>query len=87
MIHVAIVEDEENYREQLENFVSRYGQEKKISIQTRSYCDGIDILDEYAGQFQIILLDIRMKHIDGMETARKIREKDKEVIIILLLIW
>ena len=38
MIHVAIVEDEENYREQLENFVSRYGQEKKISIQTRSYC-------------------------------------------------
>ena len=84
MIHVAIVEDEENYREQLENFVSRYVQEKKISIQTRSYCDGIDILDEYAGQFQIILMDIRMKHIDGMETARKIREKDKEVIIIFI---
>ena len=57
---------------------------KGISIQTRIYCDGIDILDEYAGQFEVILLDIRMKHIDGMEAARKIREKDKEVIIIFI---
>ena len=84
MIHVAVVEDEEKYREQLSEFLSRYGKEKEISIQTRMYCDGIDILDEYAGQFEVILLDIRMKHIDGMEAARKIREKDKEVIIIFI---
>ena len=84
MIHVAVVEDEEKYREQLSEFLSRYGKEKGISIQTRIYCDGIDILDEYAGQFEVILLDIRMKHIDGMEAARKIREKDKEVIIIFI---
>ena len=84
MIHVAVVEDEEKYREQLSEFLSRYGKEKEISIQTRMYCAGIDILDEYAGQFEVILLDIRMKHIDGMEAARKIREKDKEVIIIFI---
>ena len=84
MIHVAVVEDEEKYREQLSEFLSRYGKEKEISIQTRMYCDGIDILDEYAGQFEVILLDIRMKHIDGIEAARKIREKDKEVIIIFI---
>ena len=78
MIHVAVVEDEEKYREQLSEFLSRYGKEKGISIQTRIYCDGIDI------QFEVILLDIRMKHIDGMEAARKIREKDKEVIIIFI---
>ena len=30
------------------------------------------------------LPDSVMKHIDGMETARKIREKDKEVIIIFI---
>lgn len=84
MIHVAVVEDEENYREQLVDFLSRYSKEKGISIHTKIYCDGIDILDEYAGQFEVILLDIRMKHIDGMETARKIRKKDKEVIIIFI---
>ena len=84
MIHVAVVEDEEKYREQLSEFLSRYGKEKEISIQTRMYCDGIDNLDEYAGQFEVILLDIRMKHIDGMEAARKIREKDTEVIIIFI---
>ena len=35
MIHVAVVEDEEKYREQLSEFLSRYGKEKEISIQTR----------------------------------------------------
>lgn len=84
MIHVAIVEDEEKYREQLVDFLSRYSREREIAIQSRCYCDGIDVLDEYAKQFQVILLDIRMKHIDGMETARKIREKDKAVIIIFI---
>ena len=72
MIHVAIVEDEEKYREQLVDFLSRYSREREIAIQSRCYCDGIDVLDEYA------------KHIDGMETARKIREKDKAVIIIFI---
>ena len=77
MIHVAVVEDEEKYREQLSEFLSRYGKEKEISIQTRMYCDGIDILDEYAGQFEVILLDIRMKHIDGMEAARKMGKRQR----------
>ena len=84
MIHVAVVEDEEKYREQLSEFLSRYGKEKGISIQTRIYCDGIDIVVQAVGHFDVILLDIRMKHIDGMEAARKIREKDKEVIIIFI---
>lgn len=66
------------------DFLSRYSREREIAIQSRCYCDGIDVLDEYAKQFQVILLDIRMKHIDGMETARKIREKDKAVIIIFI---
>lgn len=87
MIHVAVVEDEEKYREQLSEFLSRYGKEKGISIQTRIYCDGIDILDEYAGQFEVILLDIRMKHIDGMEAARKIRKKTKRLLLFSLRIW
>lgn len=42
MIHVAIVEDEEKYREQLVDFLSRYSREREIAIQSRCYCDGID---------------------------------------------
>ena len=84
MIHVAIVEDEEKYREQLVDFLSRYSREREIAIQSRCYCDGIDVLDEYAKQFQVILLDIRMKHIDGMETARIVRRNNKDMILIFV---
>ena len=48
------------------------------------FTDGLFLLDTFKGQFDIILLDIEMKHIDGMTTAEKIREMDHEVVIIFI---
>jgi len=41
-------------------------------------------VDDYNGQFDIILLDIQMKHLDGMVAAEKIRELDQDVTIIFI---
>lgn len=84
MIRIAIVEDEESCREQILSFLDRYENERKITFQKSFFCDGIDILDGYNCQYDIVLLDIRMKHMDGMETARKIRKADKNVILIFI---
>lgn len=84
MIRIAIVEDEPESREQLIRYLRRYEDENDVKFQVTEYKDGLDILDEYGGQFDLILLDIRMKFVDGMETARKIREKDRNVIIVFI---
>lgn len=84
MINIAIVEDEERYALTLQNYISKYERESNQQISVEVFTDGIFLLDSYKGQFDIILLDIEMKHIDGMTTAEKIRELDHEVVIIFI---
>lgn len=84
MINIAIVEDEERYALTLQNYISKYERESNQQISVEVFTDGIFLLDTYKGQFDIILLDIEMKHIDGMTTAEKIRALDHEVVIIFI---
>lgn len=84
MINIAIVEDEERYAQTLQNYISKYERESNKQFSVEVFTDGIFLLDTYKGQFDIILLDIEMKHIDGMTTAEKIRELDHEVVIIFI---
>lgn len=81
MIRIAVVEDDEQQRERLEQYLRRYESENNVRFQITSFADGIDILDDYASQYHLIFLDIQMKMIDGLETARKIRERDDGVIL------
>lgn len=48
------------------------------------FSDGEDIVTDYSADFDIILMDVEMKFMDGMTAAGKIREKDSEVVIIFI---
>lgn len=84
MVRVAIVEDEETYVQTLQQFLSRYEKESGQKIIVTVYEDGDEIVDKYKANFDIILMDIKMKYMDGMTAAEKIREVDSEVIIIFI---
>lgn len=84
MLRIAIIEDEKQYQAAIIEHLHRYEQEKGERFSIRTYLDGIDILDEYSADYDLILLDIHMKYQDGMTTARKIREMDENVIIIFI---
>lgn len=84
MINICIVEDELAQADQLKNYIQTYGNKAKQQFNITHFSDGIDLVDEYRGQFDIILLDIQMKHLDGMAAAEKIRKMDSDVIIIFI---
>ncbi len=84
MIHIAVVEDEDNYAETFEKYIERYQKEHSEEIELTRFSDGMEILDEYNGSFDIIFMDIKMKFLNGMTTAQKIRKVDKEVAIIFI---
>ena len=84
MIHIAIVEDEPLYVQQLQQFVKLYEEERKKQIKITIFSDGEDITENYKGDFDIILMDIQMRFMDGMTAAEKIRGLDHEVIIMFI---
>lgn len=84
MIRVAIVEDEQAYIETLKGYLKRYEEEQQVSFQISAFYDGLDIVTDYRAEYDVILLDIQMKHLDGMKTAEKIRELDEDVAFIFI---
>ena len=84
MINICIVEDEREHYEVLSNYISKCTGGDAGNYNVNWVTDGIDLVDDYKSQYDIIFLDIQMKHLNGMEAAEKIRAIDKEVVIIFI---
>ena len=84
MINLAIVEDEDSYADQLVGFVNRYQQESGNSFKITRFRDGDEITNGYKSRFDIILMDIEMKLMDGMTAAEEIRKLDQDVVIMFI---
>lgn len=84
MFRIAIVEDEKIYAKLLEEFVHRYEEQTGSSFKISHYTDGSEIAENYAGGFDLILMDIQMDEMDGMTAAEKIRRRDQDVLIIFI---
>lgn len=84
MMNICIVEDEKEHYEIIKSYIKKCVGAEINNYQITWYQDGIDLVDEYNSQFDIIFLDIQMKHINGMEAAEKIRKLDPEVVLIFI---
>ncbi len=72
MIHIAICDDEKQMSDHIRTLVSDFFRKKNREISLRTFLSGEELLN-YDGQIDILFLDIQMKDIDGMETARRLR--------------
>lgn len=84
MISVAIVEDDDRFAATIQAYLDRYAKESGATFQTTRFTDGYAIADGYRGGFDIILMDIEMGLMNGMEAAEEIRKSDEEVTIIFI---
>ena len=72
MIHIVICDDEKQMSYHIRSMVSDFFHKKNREISLRTFLSGEELLN-YDGQIDILFLDIQMKDIDGMETARRLR--------------
>ena len=84
MIRIAIVEDEESYVKELTGYLKENQNTYKEELEITVYRDGDGITSNYRAQFDIILMDIQMKFMDGMSAAEEIRKQDSEVVIMFI---
>ncbi len=77
--NVMVVDDEENIREVLSNYLTNLG----YFVVTAK--DGTDALDKFRSRsFDLIISDLLMPNIDGLELLKRIREQDKDVIFLMI---
>ena len=84
MIRIALVEDEAEVRAQLQGYVQRHTRQYGTEFAVTEFADGMELLDDYRPVYDILFLDVEMKHLDGMETAQHIRALDSDVMIVFI---
>lgn len=84
MLHIAICDDEKNFVQYLTDLLNRYSKETGRDIKITPYYDGMELIEKYDTTIDLIFLDIRMKLVNGLHAAERIRQRDERVGIIFL---
>lgn len=84
MYKVAIVEDEWESYESLQKCLEEYTKEYGDEFNVVRFKNGMDFLDSYHPDYDIIFMDIDMPQMNGIQTAAHVRKTDSKVIIIFV---
>ena len=81
MIRVALVEDTDTDAALLEAHLKRYGKENGEAFDVVRFTNPISFLEPYTAAYDLVILDIQMPHMNGMEAAYRLREMDENVLL------
>ena len=83
-MRVAIIDNDREYTTLIEQYLHTYRQQHNLDIQVTRYESGEAFQADFHGQFDMILLDVSLPGMDGVQAARILREKDTEVAILFI---
>lgn len=84
MINVAIVEDNADYAKILEDFLINYGKQNMQEFQISIFSSGLLFINRNISNYEIVLMDVKMPHMDGLEVARFLRERNQKCCLIFI---
>lgn len=79
MIRIAIIDDEKVIREQIKNLIKNIQKESIID----GYSSGVEFL-QAEKYYDIVFLDIQMDGVNGIDTARALRKRSEETVLIFI---
>jgi len=84
-MRIAVCDDEKICRDEIIKNITPY-KNSYSEMEITEFSCGENLIEAYesGNQFDIIFLDIQMKNFDGVETAKKIRETDRNALIIFI---
>lgn len=84
MLKIAVVEDQQEVRDELCRFIRRYAEENSLQAEAVPIEDGEVVAEYYEPGWDIIFMDVEMPGLDGFRAAEKIRETDADVVLVFV---
>ena len=82
---IAIVDDQAAERDRLKALLRAYAQQRNMPLVCFEFSSGEDFLRQYAAyRYSAVFLDVYMDGMTGIETAKQIRESDKDTVLFFL---
>ncbi len=85
MLKIAILEDEPMWTERFQQYLDKYQKEHEDFEFEATYFDRAKpMVRDYHPGYDLLFMDIRLPDMLGIDAARKIRERDSEVMIVFV---
>lgn len=84
-MNIAIIDDMESETADFREAVKEYSALNRLDIEIRCFGSAEEFLADYTPlKYTLIIMDIYMKEMTGIEAARLIKEQDKDALIVFL---
>ena len=84
MLKIAVVEDQQEVRDELCRFIRQYAVENSLQVEVLPVEDGAVIAEHYEPGYDIIFMDVEMPGLDGFGAAEKIRAVDADAVLVFV---
>ena len=87
VMNIAICDDERNFAKMLKDYISEYAALHNFTNHVELYFSPTQLLQADLSKYDIVFLDIEMPGIDGIETARRLRQQYDELFLVFITGW
>lgn len=84
-MRIAVVDDENIFRMQFKMIMDKLAQEKELALEIEEFATGTDFIAALEDRrFDVVFMDIYMPDMDGVTTARQLRQKTERIFLIFM---
>ncbi len=84
MLRIAIVEDDPEDQNRLQQMLRQFSDTCQEKCAVTVFGGGAEFLGNYRPEYDLVLMDVEMPGMNGLDTARELRTLDASVILIFI---
>ncbi len=84
MYKLAIIEDNPEELSNLQNLLTKYQEEQNVLFDIKTFNNAYHFINNYKNEFQLVFMDIDLPGVNGMDTAKKLRELDHNATLVFV---